>query len=455
MAYIQLGRYNKYYKYIIFQVICNFLYQCTFGLSYGSEYTPIFFFEKQYKFSSHYIINYIFYYLGILFFSLILYKFDPNTKEKNKSNENTFTIKLIRYKNKNIKKEYYIIILVSFLWVIHEQLILIYYSYFYFDYLDYWTLEILITYYISKKMFNIEIYKHQQFAIFFNSVLCSLFLVIPFIMSVISKKENILKDQPVLIPIGVIFFLIIIFIRSYTNCKIKWISDLKDISVYKILIFYGMIGAIICSIVSLITTFIECNSEKYIVCPVRNDGKKYLESYIAYYEDFSSSIIIFIVLTFFSIIFGFLKSLFYIIIVKYLTPIHAIALPTIYDFLLVIILAIYSLIKKIDDDHEMNEIEIISYFCDTIASFFAILGIFIYSELIELNFCKLNYNIRSNIIKRGNIDLYLINNFKEGKIGQILPEDDDYYLNDEDENEDEDEENERKNELSEINKNNK
>ena len=80
MGYIQFGRYNKYYKYIIFQVICNFLYQCTFGLSYGSEYTPITFFEKQYDFSSHYIINNIFYYLGIFFFSLILYKFDPNTK---------------------------------------------------------------------------------------------------------------------------------------------------------------------------------------------------------------------------------------------------------------------------------------------------------------------------------------------------------------------------------------
>ena len=130
-------------------------------------------------------------------------------------------------------------------------------------------------------------------------------------------------------------------------------------------------------------------------------------------------------------------------------------MPSIYQFLLVIILGIYSLIKKIDDERDMNEIEIISNFCDIIAYFLAILGIFIYSELIELNFCKLNYNIRSNIIKRGNIDLYLINNFKEGKIGQILPEDDDYYLNDEDENEDEDEENERKNELSEINKNNK
>jgi hypothetical protein len=208
MGYIQLGRYNKYYKYIIFQVICNLLYHFTFGLHYGSVYTQIYFFEKQKKFRSHHLINNIFNYFGIFLFSLItLYKFDPNTKKNKKYNENDYsTIKLIHYKNKNIKKEYYIIILVSFLWVIHEQLIISYYSNFYFDYLDYWTLEILITYYISKKKFNIVIYKHQQFAIFFNSVLCSLFLLLPLILSLVSKKENILKSHPVLIPIGIIFF---------------------------------------------------------------------------------------------------------------------------------------------------------------------------------------------------------------------------------------------------------
>jgi len=449
MGYIQFGIYNKYFKYIIFQVICNLLYSLTFGLSYGTVYTPIYLFEKQKKFSSHHLINDIFYYFGIFFLSLIAYKFDPITKIENKSKErdDNSTIKLIRKKNKHIKNDYYIIILVSFLWVIHEQLI-INYDYFYFDYLDYWTLEMLITYFISKKMFNIEIYQHQKFAIFLNSILCSSFLFIPLIMSLIGEKKNILKDQPFLIPIGIITFLIIIFIRSYTNCKIKWISDLKDISVYKILICYGIIGAIICSIFSLIITEVECNNNKYIICLVEDNNKKYFENYFIYYKDFSSSIIIFIILTLFNIIFGFLKSLLYIIIVKYLTPFHAITLPSIYYFLLVIILGFYSLIKKIDENN-LNEIEIISNFCDTIAYFLSILGIFIYSELIELNFCQLNYNLRNSIIKRANIDLYLINNSKEGKEGQFLPGDDDDEIDIGDE--DEDEENERKNELSEIN----
>lgn len=447
MGYIQFGIYNKYFKYIIFQVICNLLYSLTFGLSYGTVYTPIYLFEKQKKFSSHHLINDIFYYFGIFFLSLIAYKFDPITKIENKSKErdDNSTIKLIRKKNKHIKNDYYIIILVSFLWVIHEQLI-INYDYFYFDYLDYWTLEMLITYFISKKMFNIEIYKHQKFAIFFNSVLCSLFLLLSFIMSLINKKESILKGQPVLIPIGITFFLIIIFIRSYTNCKIKWISDLKDISISKILMFYGIFGAIICSLVSLITTYVECNYDKYIKCPVKDDKNKvYFENYFVYHKHFSSSKIIFLSLTFFSMIFGFLKSLFYIIIIKYLTPIHAIALPTIYHFLLIIILGIYSLIKQMEYN-DLNEIEVLSNICDTIAFFLAILGIFIYSELIELNFCKLNYNLRYNIIKRGEIDIYLVHDFKEGKDGQILPDDDDDI-----DGEDEDEENERKNELSKIN----
>ena len=31
---------------------------------------------------------------------------------------------------------------------------------------------------------------------------------------------------------------------------------------------------------------------------------------------------------------------------------------------------------------------------------FALIGFFIYLEIIELNFCKLNYNIRKKIIER-------------------------------------------------------
>ena len=444
MGYISLGTNNKYYKYIIFYIISNLLYEATFGLNYGSLYTEIIVLEKQRNLRLHRLIYSIFYYFGIFLFSLILDKFDPNKKERESNRNDKSKIRLIAYKNENIKKQYNIIILVSFLWVVHEQLgIYYYYNYFKFSYLDYWTLEILIAYFISRKMFNIQIYKHQKFAIFFNSVLCSLFILIPFIILLVDEEIYNIKEKLILIPTGIISFLIIMFIRSYSNCKIKWISDYKDISVSKILIFYGLFGTIMCSLVSLFTTFVECN--EYINCDIKKDGKKYFEHFSIFYENFSSSKIIFTFLIILNIIFGFLKSLFYLVIIKYLTPFHAIALPSIYYFLLIVILGFHTLINQ-KKKKEAKRIEIFFTICDIMADFFTIIGIFIYSEIIELNFCELNYNLKKNIIKRGNMDLYLLNYFKEGKKNKILYDDDD-----DDNDDEEDEENEKKNELSEFN----
>mgnify|MGYP006873076950 CR=1 FL=1 len=442
MGYISLGTYNKYYKYIIFYIISNLLYESTFGLNYGNVYKEIIFLEQQELLRKHSLIISIFNYFLIFLLSLILYKCNPD-KNANCSNRNdSSAIKLIVYKNKKIKKQYYTIILVSILWVIHEQLGIFYYN-FNFAYLDYWTLEILITYFISSKMFNIQIYKHQKFAIFFNSVLCSLFLLFPFIMKLFYAQTNSLIKQLILIPTGIICYLIIMFIRSYSNCKIKWVSDLLDISISKILIFYGFFGTIICSLASLFTNFVECN-EYIINCYLEKDDKKYFENFSIFFNDFSSSKLIFSFLIIFNIIFGFLKSLFYIIIIKYLTPFHAIVLPSLYYVSLFVILCINTLINK-KEKNSVEKIEAYSAVCDFIADLLTIFGTSIYSEIIELNFCKFNYNLRRNIIKRGNIDFYT-NSFKEGKEGQIFPDDDSDHDSDNG-----GEETERKNELSQIN----
>ena len=42
---------------------------------------------------------------------------------------------------------------------------------------------------------------------------------------------------------------------------------------------------------------------------------------------------------------------------------------------------------------------------DILGNFIAIFGFLIYLELIELKFCKLNYNLRKNIIKRSIDDI--------------------------------------------------
>ena len=44
------------------------------------------------------------------------------------------------------------------------------------------------------------------------------------------------------------------------------------------------------------------------------------------------------------------------------------------------------------------------YFFQNLAEFFSVLGNLIYLELIELNFCRLNYNLKKNILKRSKED---------------------------------------------------
>ena len=54
-----------------------------------------------------------------------------------------------------------------------------------------------------------------------------------------------------------------------------------------------------------------------------------------------------------------------------------------------------------------------SYFLDLASDFSAIIGFLIYLEIIELNFCKLNKNLRKYIIIRSDEDAKNKNNRKE------------------------------------------
>ena len=68
----------------------------------------------------------------------------------------------------------------------------------------------------------------------------------------------------------------------------------------------------------------------------------------------------------------------------------------IYYFFLRLVNIIIDLIKN-------NDIESYNYL-DFIIEIFSIVGILVYIEFIELNFCDLNYNLKKNIIQRSLID---------------------------------------------------
>ena len=93
-------------------------------------------------------------------------------------------------------------------------------------------------------------------------------------------------------------------------------------------------------------------------------------------------------------------------IIKSLSPVHLIFLSPIYYFFFKIVLIIYNLFYKIYDksgrfleDPEMEYIKL-KFFLDSSGDIFSFIGFLIYLEIIELNICNLNHDLRKNIIKR-------------------------------------------------------
>jgi hypothetical protein len=124
-----------------------------------------------------------------------------------------------------------------------------------FQDLDFWMLELIILSLLNKLMsFKIKIYRHLKLSI----SLC----IIPSLLKVasifLSFKDNThdqdnynsnlpiyYKEKPILIIFGIIFYIILILLRSYVNLSFKWYKDIKYIPHFKILTTFGIMGTFI------------------------------------------------------------------------------------------------------------------------------------------------------------------------------------------------------------------
>ena len=394
---ISLGKFNKNSKYLLYYLISKFLYEGMAGLKYGSLYKPMKFYEKQGVIKSHKLVIDFFSYVGIALLSLILKRYEPDNKEKQLINKDS-TLKLVYVDKTTFSMNKYDIIMVAFFWVCHIQLLRLYYQS-NLGYLDYWALEMVITYFMCKKMFKIEIYSHQKLAIYFITIFCSLLILISFILTFINEDDIIYKKHLYFIPVGILSYLIILIIRVYSNCKTKYLIDFKYISPDKLLIAYGIIGAISCFIICILTTFIDCGNNSLELCYMERKGKSYYDSFIIFFDEYfhDSFKIIDIFLILFLIFFNFLTSYFYLLIIQYLSPFYAVCLPSIHYFILQIILLINTFAQG---EKEIITSQLAKVIIEISTDFFSLLGIFVYLELIELNICKLNYNLKKSISNR-------------------------------------------------------
>jgi len=457
--YFSCGQYNIFFKYIILNIIFDLLYDCIHGYNiYDNLFynVRIFSGEIQESFSNHYLIYKTFDYLGVFLFSFLFHKCDSyilkkdlkkdlkkpiNEKLTNKEkingppqillihNVNKINIEEQFLKSKDLYRKY---IIICILWVVEEQLLKIFQ--FGLKDLDFWMFELLIITYLSARMFKLEIFNHQKFAILFNLFPCIL-KIITIGLSFNEEYENLLYiNEKSLIAVGIIIYIILIILRSYVNSKIKWFMDFKYISPKRLLMIYGLIGASICFIVSFITTLFKCKgsneNEKYIadsICKVcesytisnnniTNDTitYKYFENFLIYFSNFKSEALE-IFKELFKIILGmisnFLSKYYFLLVIKYLTPVYIIFLCPIFFFLQKIILISNTLIYKhwfFNDDGKDSffPLKITRFALDISGDIISFFGFLVYLEIIELNFCNLNYNLRKNIMKRGYYETY-------------------------------------------------
>lgn len=329
--------------------------------------------------------------------------------------------------------------MIIFLWILEEHLIEIF---FFLKDLDFWMIEIIILSILYSKMFNAKIYLHHKIIIILNLlpiILKAISIYISFIdncneaededkdgycyncteESENSKLKNLYVLESYLIPVGLLIYLILIFLRAYVNSNLKLFMDNKFIDEFKLLLIYGSFGIVISIFACLISTFKDCglNSKTNVfnyACIVKNDNDTeiYFDSFKVYYDSFEGNnitkILIEIPRNLLATSSFFIQKYCSIKIIEKLNPIYLIFSFPVYYFIQKIILIITTFIKE-EERYYIFRKDHINYIwekfsLDISGDIFSIIGFLIYLEIIELHFCKLDKNLRRNIIARADED---------------------------------------------------
>ena len=428
--YITFGKCNKLYQYMGYQIIAKIIDSLIEKVI--PDKTNIF---EKYKFPPNIFIQKGFNYFGTFIFAIFLFRYEIKQIKKNQNNldNNTNrTLSQIEYIYRDYEGKIFNIdsIITIILLFLGTELINSF-----FDLslkgLDFWVPELLFICYLTKRMFGIPIYKHKLFSILFILIFCSILKILSTIFRFVDDDEpKLYIIYKWIIPIGVIYFVILVYLRCYCFCKIKSLFELKNILSSKFLALYGFFGAFICFIVSIITHNIPCVDENdfeniNLICHVNNTINNhtiyYYENYALFFKklwDNNRYILInigFLFLFLLKIIISFIFRLYSMIIIQKLNPEYCISSYSIHYFFIGLIEFFIFYLSK-DGQFKFYK------FYDTLAEFFVILGYIVYLEFIELNFCGLNNNLKRNIRTRSLIEAqteYLNENAEDNRESEV------------------------------------
>ena len=421
MAKISCGEINKSLLFIILmsifmvlnQYIYGFIYiECFYKMNiYKILYNAIIDSDKE-DFPHHRVFDPLFSYLGVIFISLFFLPKEKNKKNDENDNEminkressNMLMIKLIHNDNFNYfsqKKGIIIFILLLILWVLEENLILIYVDI--FQDLDFWFFELIFISYFFSKNFIFKIYSHQKLGIAICIGIGSLLKIYNITITFLSSEKEIFYTKYPFLCFFIIFYFLIIIARSFVNTQLKILMDLKFVSYRILLVYYGAVGATICLITGIVTSYVSCpDYMKDYICKIKYDNNLYYDEVHNYIESWQNFLVRLIVIVL-GIITFFLNKLFFTLIIKFYTPIHVIFSFPIQFFIEKLFLLIFTGLffpsQLLTGDNLKKKFSL-----DISGDITSIIGFLIYLEIIELNFCGLSFNLKKNIILRGEKD---------------------------------------------------
>ena len=433
--YFSCGKYNNYYKYILLTVLFSLISTVIFGVGYCNHSDEIFLAhlypeetEKTQIALSHHIIIHNFYrHIIILIISIILHNYENNSSKSQKNEENNKKInvqlnpeiELIYDEDigKTKQKPGLLLLLVIFIYIIQDILNIFFFQ-FDLSQFNLWILEIPLLSFFNYKLLKFKIYSHHKLAIYSGVIICVAIKIIQFFIFAFGKefKDKVYNKHEFLYFIGIISYLLTITLRDYSITKMKVFMDFKFIPPSKLLIVMGILGIIINLIIMLIFSYNKCATiddiDIHLCNVVENDNREeaYFENFFIYFQILKDSInngkayevVIEVFSSFFGSLSNFCYIYFYILIIKYLSSVHYIFYLLTYTFAVQVIYGLKSIIKSFYS--KQNEIDILYFITGGISDFFSCFGILIYTEVIELNFCNLNYNLRRYIITRSETD---------------------------------------------------
>ena len=451
-CFIKFHKFNKYFKFILLTSLFRYFNVCFLGYNFNNAFIDVslpsllnFCFKKEIintEISNFRMIEFFFNYIGTFVFSLIFRFYElqvtqerfssffklsdsfaqaqikigqlikESYKNEGEINENILS-KFKNYLLKNNSICLYIII--SLVWVLDEIIMIV--LFYQFKDVDFWFFEILIATFIYSRIFLVQIYKHQTFAIILN--LIPTFLKITCLILTVTSGEEINEKKVIYrynnwwILFGILLHPTLTTVISFINCTLKSFLDLKYTTMSQLLIFYSVIGIIISFIICIISTFYPCSTNENddnnylakIMCPVKENNYLYFDNFNIYFKVFlnvntTEKILRSLIIICDSLTFFFWKY-FFLLSIKYTDPVHIYFYIPIYYIFQKIFLVVNNLIQKQTCFKDTHDNGITKYFLDISGDFLCLIGFLIYLEVIELNFCGFNYNLKQKISQRG------------------------------------------------------